>query len=146
MAKRAIVHADIIRGRRLDFTINDSGSSEIVALQNILDEIAIINEELIKSEYQVEDGTQIIDQQARKMTIEFTFSENVTADILAISLGAEIVIETSSGGTNGTGVTLTMASCDDISAFVSEGKTKIIAIKTVADPTTHPYTITANAV
>lgn len=145
MAVRAITHVDILRGRPTEFTVMGS-AAELLALQNIKDGEVKVSEEIKESTYEVEDSTEILEQQGRKCTIEFTFSELVSADITAVSAGDEIVIGTTAGGANSTGKTLTMSSCDKVTAMIEDLKTKIVAVKTTSAIATLPYTIADNAV
>ena len=145
MATRDIAHADIMRGRNLVVTVNDSTPAEVLSLQNIKDGIVSLVESIKEDIYEVEDGTEIINKFARKCTFEFSFSEVDQTDIAALAVdGGEIEIVTSEGGANETGKTLTITACDSIIGFIDDLKTKIVAIKTAAIGTL-PYSITDNA-
>ncbi|MCD4692648.1 MAG: hypothetical protein K8R79_07030 [Calditrichales bacterium] len=147
MAARNIAHADIMRGRNITFTIMDDTSPtpvEVLSLKEIKDGIVSGNEEIKTSDYPVEDGTEIINDYARKFIFEFVFSELDATDIAAINAAGkgEIQVQSDEGGANDTGKLFTVTTCDKIRAVVEDMKTKVTAIKNTADVSTLPYTIT----
>jgi len=142
-----IAHNKIMRGRPVQLTIQTSAPASVLDLENIKDGLVSINEEIKEDAYEVEDGTEILNAYARKVIVEFTYSEVDTTDIAAVDglVSAEVNLVTATGGANATGQTFDMAACDDIKAFIEDTKTKIVCTKTTNDRATLPYTITDNA-
>ena len=141
-----IVLNDVFRGRPNTVTINGD-SSPIVSIDDVKDGIVRVTEEVKKSNYETVDSQELNSKNGRKATFEFEYDELVQADISAIEAADEIKIITTTGGTNSTGVTITMTSIEagNIEAVIVDLKTKVTAIKTTVDSATLPYTIVANA-
>lgn len=147
MALRALAVLDVMRGSPFDITINNSVAAEVLAVQSIKDDVPTVSEEFKQNPYELEDGKEKQGRYASKIIFEFTFSEIVQADITALRYleDADVIVATNEGGANGTGITFTLAACDEITCVIEDFKTKITAIKTVASKTTLPYTIADNA-
>ncbi len=147
MAARNITHVDIMRGRPIEFEVTNAADAEQLYINELKDGIISVNEEIKEESYEVEDGTEMIYNYARKCTIELTYSEVDTTDIGAVSglvLG-NFIVKTNTGGANSTGKILTMSDCDVIKAYIEDLKTKIVAVKTTSSEATLPYTIADNA-
>ena len=83
---------------------------------------------------------------AQEASLEFLYDELQTADLTLIDDGDEIVINSTKGGLNATGILVTMASCDIVYAEVEGFKTKIVARKNAqGDDLSSIITITDNA-
>jgi len=99
----------------------------------------------IREEQEVVNGQELPFTVAQEASLEFLYDELQTADLELIDDGDEIVITSSKGGLNSTGILVTMAICDIVYAEAAGFKTKIVARKTAqGDSLSDIVTITDN--
>lgn len=140
MAYRALNKNNVFRGRTSKVRFEATGS-EVIALQDIKDGTVVINEEIKESTYEMVDSQEIIEDQGRKIVVEFTYDEVVPTDISKIHGCDYIEVVTTQGG-NGAGLTFYVSGSDNCKAFVEDFKTKVIVTKTAASGL--PYSSSIN--
>ena len=147
MATRDLSTAKVFVGRLCEIIISDSGDDAKLELKNLKPETVTITDELKEMTLEMENGQEIVQAYGFKSTLEVTISELNTTDLTALdlceSLG-EIVVKTTTGGTNATGMTFTLTDCDQIKAYNDNFKTKIVCKKATTS-TTRPWTIEDNS-
>lgn len=143
MAASALAKTKVFVGRIQTLTINDAEAAEKFARLGVKDGVIVANEEVKELRTELEDGTEIVDQFARKVTVELTLAELNDTDIDSINLGTDIIVTTASGGANETGQTFTIEDADSLHAQLDGLKTKIVVTKTLAstDAATLPYAV-----
>jgi hypothetical protein len=134
-------------GRLVQVIINDSSDTEKINWSNLKPESVTVSDELKESVTEIEDGAEIVTAYGFKSSLEMTVSHLDPTEFDGIDdcedLG-EVVIKTTTGGTNSTGMTFTMTDCDQIRAFADGFKTKIVAKKS-SSSATRPWTIAHNS-
>jgi len=146
MASRSINLTNIFYGPGT-ITVNGGGAEKIsLTLPDLKPVLDTLNIKKVRSEEEIVNGQELPFTLAQEAELSLLFDELDADDFGAIDDGDEIKIVSSKGGANGSGMTLTMASCDVVYAEAEGMKTKIIARKTAeGDDLSDIVTISDNA-
>lgn len=146
MASRSINLTNIFYGPGT-ITVNGGGAEKIsLTLPDLKPVLDTLNIKKVRSEEEIVNGQELPFTLAQEAELSLLFDELDADDFGAIDDGDEIEIVSSKGGANGSGMTLTMASCDVVYAEAEGMKTKIIARKTAeGDDLSDIVTISDNA-
>ena len=104
MAAVDIKKADVLLGRLVEVTINDSTPAEVFARKNIREGTVKVSEEVEEAVYETESVGVDVDEgvRSRKVIVELDISEINTTDIANIgNNGNEITVKTSTGDCSG---------------------------------------------
>lgn len=130
MASRNLNLTNILYGPGT-ITVNGGGAEKVsLSLPDLKPALDSFNIKKIRSEEELVNGQELPFTLAQEAELSLLFDELDTTDFAAIDDGDEIVIVSSKGGANGSGMTFTMASCDVVYAEAEGMKTKIVARKT----------------
>ena len=130
MASRSLNLTNILYGPGT-VTVNGGGAEKLsLSLPDLKPVLDNFNIKKVRSEEELVNGQELPFTQAQEAELSLLFDELDTTDFGAIDDGDEIVIASSKGGANGTGITATMSDCDIVYAEAEGFKTKIIARKT----------------
>jgi len=130
MASRSLNLTNILYGSGT-LAVNLAGAEKITLnipdLKIVTDGFSI---KKIRMEQELVNAQELPFTVAQEASLEFLYDELQSADMVLIDDGDEIVIASTKGGANGTGITVTMALCDIVYSEVAGFKTKIVARKT----------------
>lgn len=146
MASRSLNLTNILYGPGT-ITVNGGAAEKLsLSLPDLKPALDNFNVKKVRSEEELVNGQELPFTLAQEAELSLLFDELDATDFAAVDDGDEIVIASSKGGANGTGMTLTMASCDVVYAEAEGMKTKIIARKTAeGDDLSDIITIADNA-
>ena len=134
-------------GRLVQVIIKDSGDTTKIDWENLKPETVTISDELKETVTEIESGQEVVTAYGFKSVLELTVSHLDATELTNIdaceNLG-EIIVKTSTGGGNATGMIFTMTDCDQIRAYNDGFRTKIEAKKS-SSSATRPWTIADNS-
>jgi hypothetical protein len=142
MAVRQQDLTKVMHGRIQAFQVQQTGS-EVIYLNKIKTGNVNVTEEIKQDVTELIDGQEVIEEYGRKAIAEITYDEVNETDINSINNGDWFAVETESGGTNGTGQTITISGSDSVQCSIDGIRTKVLVEKSVS--TGLAYTITDNA-
>jgi hypothetical protein len=145
VAARTLSKLKVMVGRVISFSVGD-GTDKLLTITGMKPDGLTVNEEIKTISHEMEDGQMVEEVLARKVTLDFVFSELKDADIDTIN-GATIDcvhVDTTTGGANSTGEAFKMDSCDQVYAYNDNLKTHVVAIKASAGESLG-WTLTDNA-
>jgi len=142
-----LVTSKVFVGRLVQIIIKDSADTTKIDWENLKPETVTISDELKETVTEIESGAEVVTAYGFKSSLELTVSHLDSAELALIdsceNLG-EIVVKTTTGGDNATGMIFTMTDCDQIRAFNDGFRTKIVAKKS-SSVATRPWTIASNS-
>jgi len=148
VASRALDLTKVIRGRISSISVGD-GTDKKLTISGLDVELTAETfvETINETEVELENRAKVKRAVSREVEIVLSYSELDTTDLGTIndSTIEDLIIITTDGGANDTGVTITIDGADSIVGYADGLKTKIKATKVSTSMTTLPYTITDNA-
>ncbi len=133
-------------GRMCQVILKDSGDTEKLNLEDLKPETVTVSDELKEMTMEMEDGKEIVQAYGFKTQFEMVFSHFDSTELSNIDdceSQGEVLVKTTTGGANGTGMEFVLTDCDQIRAYVDNFKTKIVA-KKASSSTVRPWTISDN--